>query len=134
MLILTMSDQGNFMTSRNISAYEYIDITLASQLYLFNELVKSVPEEEQAQFKEALFNLYNEAASGFLKSFAPEYELRPDLTEEAILAMENQILEEKAKAMEVPTPAYMCDPDSNLIPLNSLDKDGKPIAPRRKKK
>lgn len=41
-----------------------------------------------------LYDAYNTAASSVLSMFAPEIEMRPDLTVDAIIAAENKILDE----------------------------------------
>lgn len=44
--------------------------------------------------KHILYDEFNMAASQVLKEFIPDRELRPDLTERAILEMENRLLDE----------------------------------------
>jgi len=41
---------------------------------------------------EAIYDMLNEAATGMLHVFAPEIDMRPHLTEEAILQAENAIM------------------------------------------
>lgn len=42
-----------------------------------------------------MFDLMNQAFSRTLEFFAPEYELHPDLTAQAILEKENELIERK---------------------------------------
>lgn len=49
------------------------------------------------QVREELFDVCNFQFSQFLNQLFPEISLRPNLTEEAILRAENEIIEEKAK-------------------------------------
>lgn len=68
--------------------------TLLSVLFsVYRSNIDSVPEEHRYLITEHLFDNFNTAASEFLKQLDPESDLRPDLTEEAILAAENAILE-----------------------------------------
>jgi hypothetical protein len=52
--------------------------------------------------KEDLYDMYNAAASNTLNIFAPDIEMRPHLTAQAILEAENKIINEgKAPKLEV---------------------------------
>jgi hypothetical protein len=141
--MISITEDGMFMASDNISAQDFLNITLAAQLNLFNNLVA------QGADKAALYDLANEGASAFLAVFAPEIELRPDLTAEAILQKENEILTERASLVEdiqegTPTVGMqdnVVDLASRihkemqldgLIPLDSLDENGRPVKPVHK--
>ena len=96
--MISLTEDGAFLASDNISAPEYINITMMAQLNMFNNLVaQGAPATE-------LYDLYNEAASAFLSTFIPDKELRPDLTEEAILAKENELLNKQAMKIDALTP------------------------------
>lgn len=142
--MLAITTEGAVLASDPFSAEEFINLTLTSQLNLFNALVK------QGADKAMLYDMYNEAASAFLSTFAPEIERRPDLTEEAILKAENELLTAKANKVshmtpkqqkvealknehiQATSPNYNRNTDSNLIPLDSLDENGKPKKPVHK--
>lgn len=73
---------------------EQLTNTLLSVLFsVYKANIDSVPEEHRHLMTKHLFDNFNAAASEFLKQLDPESDLRPDLTEEAILAAENAILE-----------------------------------------
>lgn len=73
---------------------EQLTNTLLSVLFsVYQSNIHDVPEEHQHLITKHLFDNFNAAASEFLKQLDPESDLRPDLTEEAILAAENAILE-----------------------------------------
>ena len=73
---------------------EQLTNTLLSVLFsVYRDNIQSVPAEHQPLITKHLFDNFNTAASEFLKQLDPESDLRPDLTEEAILAAENAILE-----------------------------------------
>ena len=61
-------------------------------------MLESADNKEKA--KQELFDLYNTACSNTLHYFAPEYDLHPDLTAEAILRAENQIINERYREMK----------------------------------
>jgi len=76
-------------------------LTLSNSiLYYANEFLNAVPTEAQPQIKAQMYDLMNEKFSALLEHFAPEFELRPTLTEEALLQAENQVLEDKLSTMQ----------------------------------
>lgn len=56
--------------------------------------------------KEELYDMFNHAFSNFLQVFAPEIEMRPDITVEAILELENQFIEREKGC---PSTTESCD-------------------------
>lgn len=142
--MIAITTEGAFLTHDPITAQDYMNMTLMGQLNLFNALV------EQGASKAELYDTYNEAASAFLATFAPEIEKRPDLTAEAIMKAENELLAQKANKVAHMTPKqrkieqlrndlaastspnYIKQQDENLIPLDSLDENGKPKKPVHK--
>lgn len=105
--MISITQDGMMLASEELHVADYINITLAAQLNMFNDIVHKTKEEDKENVRGELYDMYNLAASAFLKAFAPELELRPDLTEEAIMRAENEILKEKAeqidKVIEFPT-------------------------------
>lgn len=57
-----------------------------------------LPAEHMEEVRKELFDSFNLIFSRTLEEAFPEFELRPELTEEAILAMENQIIAERVAA------------------------------------
>ena len=59
------------------------------------------PTEEQLKkyisIKSELYDMYNVAVSSVLENYAPEFELRPDITADAIANEESKIVKEKYK-------------------------------------
>ena len=94
--MISITQDGMMLSSEELHVADYINITLAAQLNMFNDILHRTDEEDRERTRGELYDMYNLAASAFLKAFAPEFELRPDLTEEAILRAENEILKEKA--------------------------------------
>ena len=101
--MISITQDGMMLSSEELHVADYINITLAAQLNMFNDILNNAKEEDRDAVRGELYDMYNLAASAFLKAFAPEFELRPDLTEEAILRAENEILKEKAEQIEFPT-------------------------------
>lgn len=73
------------------------------------------------ELKEMLYDFYNVNASVLLSNFAPELELRPDLTEQAILKAENELIEQKYEELKK---------DNKIIPMKTPPKPKKlPASP-----
>lgn len=91
---LTMLDTliYNYMCKTQASAKQAIEADTAL----------SEPEREARleKVKDEIYDMVNVAASNILRQFAPEIEMRPNLTAEAILKAENAILDEKSKIKE----------------------------------
>ena len=77
----------------------FTNVLATAQLNFMRTIMQSVPEKHLLEMKQLLFDEYNEAASNLLAAFAPEIDLRPDLTEEALRESElnflDQIIEKK---------------------------------------
>ena len=86
-------------TESPISILDLLELTLQLQLQAMESFIEKIPEEDKAAVKADLYDKYNEGASALLSVFAPELELREDLTAEAILKAENEIIEAKYAAM-----------------------------------
>lgn len=76
------------------SMEDFFTIVSTGILSAMQQVVTSQPEENREQCKEELYDMYNAAASNTLAYFAPEYELRPHLTTQAILEAENKLIDE----------------------------------------
>jgi hypothetical protein len=110
-----------------VHAHEMVNMTMGATLNIFNTILSQVPEADQTKCRHELYDLFNAGASAFLKVFDPEAELHPDLTEEAILRAENEIIMERAAELGKDEVVTSVDTEEVLIPLSSLDKDGKPV-------
>lgn len=81
---------------------DFLQVMSTSILAAMNGILNSVPEANQQEVKEDLYDMYNAAASNTLNIFAPDIEMRPHLTAQAILEAENKIINEgKAPKLEV---------------------------------
>ena len=94
-ITITLKDgQVNVRPSRPLGFEDFLQVVQTAVLSAMNSLLESVPEEDQESVKKGIYESYNVAASHTLELFAPDFELRPDLTTQAILEAENKIIEE----------------------------------------
>jgi hypothetical protein len=78
---------------------DFLQIISTGILTAMFSIVNSAPEDQRPQVKEELYDMYNAAASNLLSFFAPEIEMRPHLTTQAILEAENAIIQNNADFM-----------------------------------
>lgn len=83
-------------TDTPVTSMEVLYNLFSAQLALMNDMLSKVPKEDREEAKGDLYDKYNFAASNILDMFAPELELRPNLTTKAILEAENKILERES--------------------------------------
>lgn len=83
--------------SEPMSSLTVIDMTLSACMAVMNTTLAKAPKEQEQDLKEHLFETFNIAASTLLAQFAPDIELRPDITEEAILNAELDIAHKYSK-------------------------------------
>ena len=69
--------------------------------------------EKVAELKGMLYDFYNVNASNLLVAFAPEFEKNPDLTTQAILKAENDLIEEKYDELKK---------EGKIVPLKEVPK------------
>lgn len=97
-----------------------IQVFQTATLHALNSMVGQIPADNQAErlkMKEDLYDMYNLAASRTLELFAPEIEMRPHLTTQAILEAENRILEEQFNSAGSERTDVL---DSNIV-MNDLE-------------
>lgn len=71
------------------------NMCLTTILSAMNNIMEVTPTEQKEEMKTYLFDHFNESASTLLARFAPEIDMRPDITEEAILIKELEIANSK---------------------------------------
>ena len=69
--------------------------------------------EKVAELKGMLYDFYNVNAANLLTAFAPEFEKNPDLTTQAILKAENDLIEEKYDELKK---------EGKIVPLKEIPK------------
>lgn len=89
-ITITLSDQQqlNMTASEPLDFLTTTDLLLSALLAMMESTVEAAPPQHKLDVKEVLFESFNVAASTLLAQFAPHIELRPDITEEAILKAE----------------------------------------------
>jgi hypothetical protein len=84
-----------------MSLEDLIQVTMTGLLGGMNECLKAAKDaNEEMQLKEYIYDRFNVAASRTLEIFAPEIEMRPSLTADAIRKVENELLMEEIKKAE----------------------------------
>lgn len=82
----------DFESKKPIGFEDLLSALMSLILGFMRRLVEKAPEDIQAGVKGELYDAFNKAATHVLETFAPEYELRPGLTAQAILELENNIV------------------------------------------
>lgn len=105
-VMLTEGDKANVLVTPQTTFTEALQLLSTATLHILNsytiaaagQLSEKPTKEESAKFvavKKQIYQAYNEAASSILELYAPEFELRPDLTTEAIQRAEEELINEK---------------------------------------
>jgi hypothetical protein len=77
-----------------VSFEDFLSACCTVLLGSMNDITSQQKPENVAECKGALYDTFNCMVSGVLEKFAPEFELRPNLTTKAILEAENKIIKE----------------------------------------
>lgn len=109
-------------TSREVNFEEILQVSFSGILALTNTLLENVPEEDRPTAKEMFYDMLNIAASNALSIFAPEIEMRPNLTVDAIMKAEDEIIAsyESGEALAEQYGA----PENIEIPVEIIEEDG----------
>ena len=91
--IQVQDDKVSISYNHSITLPDFITLMSTAILSAMQQTVASVPEAEREHAKEEIYDMYNAAASNTLHYFAPEIDMRPHLTTQAILEAENAIIE-----------------------------------------
>jgi len=82
-------------TDRNYTLPEMIEVLFRVALFGMNETIKQVPDA-----KAQVYDMVNYKATALLENFAPEYEMRSDLSVEAVVKAENELIEDAMPKMQ----------------------------------
>lgn len=95
-IIISIKDNQTLSvnTKEPITLENYITVLLSATLAGMQQHVKGAPKALKEGLKERIYDAFNESASHVLEQFAPEFELHPNLTAQAILEAENKIIME----------------------------------------
>lgn len=94
------NDKLNVELSKPTSVQDILSTLLCGCLATLRSVVDKAREEEgeevALQVRDEMYDIFNTGASNILEAFAPDKELRPDITAEALLELENSYIEKKA--------------------------------------
>jgi hypothetical protein len=97
---MVISEDGMF-ASQPLTYADVLQLVCSCVAGVTGDMLSKVEtEEERQKIENELFDIANLSFSNCLAHAFPTQELRPDLTEEAILKAENDIMAERAKEME----------------------------------
>lgn len=99
LIISQKENELRLQTEQPLGFEDILNLTLSAILSMANEITNNAPADKRQQVKEYLFDQINLSVSALLAQFAPEIDLRKDIQAEAILALEEQLLTERAQAM-----------------------------------
>lgn len=92
---ITITNKDNQITTTSdepIRIDDLMTILFTVQLQAMNQVKNSTPEEHRQKVLEDLYDKYNAGASNLLYLFAPDEELHPDLTVEAMKEAEDRYM------------------------------------------
>lgn len=94
---IELTDDNRVLFNQDQAApFTQISLMLYSVMLNYaNSVIDIVPEASKAAVKAEIYDIINIGASNVLGKFAPEIEARPNLTTEAILKAENEIIKSK---------------------------------------
>jgi hypothetical protein len=91
-------------TTKDYSINEFTLLLLNTVLLSARDAIAGAPKGQEEVYKRNVYDMLNLRFTGVLETLAPEYELRPGLTEEAIMKAENEMMaEETAKTNAMST-------------------------------
>lgn len=95
-IIIKLLDDGTMrlQSDNPILLDDFISATMSAQLAMMNRCVDEAPDDIKPGVQSSIYDMYNAAASHTLTKFAPNLELHPNLTTQAILEAENKIIKE----------------------------------------
>ena len=97
-IIITSEEKGISMQvegNPNITILLNMLLTVAGGA--MKQAIGAAPKEVKKQLSEMLYDSFNEAASVVLTDLIPDKDMRPDLTNEAILRAQDEIMKEHIK-------------------------------------
>lgn len=87
------NDKVKVTFKRSVPIPDFLQVVLTGTLNAMQQIVNTTPESDKERVKGELYDMFNAGASRTLEYFAPELELRPDLTTQAILEAEDRIMD-----------------------------------------
>ena len=97
LIISSKDNKVTLNTDEPIRIDDLMTILFTIQLQAMNQVKATTPEKHRQQVIEDLYDKYNAGASNLLYLFAPDQELHPDLTVEAMKEAEDKYLAKRGK-------------------------------------
>ena len=94
-------DKVKVSFKRGVNLPEFLQVVFTGTLNAMLQIVNTQRPEDQLKTKEEIYDMFNAGASRTLEYFAPEIEMRPNLTAQAILEAEDKIMKRNAKSKRV---------------------------------
>lgn len=102
MKMICVMEDGRIVQNEPMDAQEMSGILLNAVLNMLKYFVSiQETDEEKKACAEELYDMFNIQASVLLQNLIPDKELRPDLTAEAIMEKENEILDKATETNKV---------------------------------
>ena len=95
--VVVVSTELGMVSMAPISLPDLTDLLCSAITAATQQVVVTLPAAEKDKITQELFDCMNNSFSKCLENAFPEFTLRGDLTEEAILKAENEILLDTAK-------------------------------------
>lgn len=87
------NDKVRVTFKRGVPIPDFLQVIFTGTLNAMQQIVNTTPEDDRERVKGEIYDMFNAGASRTLEYFAPELELRPDLTTQAILEAEDRIMD-----------------------------------------
>lgn len=94
LILKEANNKIHIQTQGNPTLDEAMRMLFTSALSIMKSAQANAPEGKHQQVTEMIYDSFNESASATLEMFAPDKELRPDITMEAIKRQEEIIMKE----------------------------------------
>lgn len=94
-LVIDVNEETNQLqlsSDKPVKLDDLMTILFTLQLTSLQNCLKNAPDEQKDEVKNLLYDNYNAGASNVLYLFAPDKELHPDLTVEAMKAAEDRYM------------------------------------------
>ena len=100
--MITINKVGDNMEIILKGEHTFTEMTLMllnALLFTMNKGLDHCPEDKKEQFKKDAYDHVNKQMTAVLEKFAPDFELRPNLTVEALLKAENELIADEVSKM-----------------------------------
>jgi hypothetical protein len=99
-LEITPKNEFKIETSGHLTISDAFLMLANGSLQFARQAMTHAPKGEEEKIKSTMYDMMNLRFSAVLENFAPEYELRPGLTAEAIMKAENELLQDEMSKVQ----------------------------------